>query len=534
MRGSARYRNETGYRAAPSKLYLSTIYAKRYIEYGNERIPVCGPGTRALFRVATDNKVHSLHYRWRKASKATTGQLGVPLLKIQTVNDTLSRQLSSSQGQGNLTSLTLCYYDDGGISNSLYPVYEYVWTRTRIKEKGVIPEPILGYTAASPSSSPAATPAAPAPSSTTAVSTAPDDTPPADDTTSTTTNTTTTTSALVPVQTSTPSSTETSTPKSKRSQLGTVTYGMYIGKGDANSKMWVHAANLFMRGWIEAAFFSIFTFSGYYEAVRKQYFWSRNAQFTTDNARYLDSVDVAWSHGHANFHHDYYASDNWTSAQEIGDPGRGNGLGRNTLRYWYARGCEFIPVPDDYYYVNQSHNAWDPWWGVFRGLHSVLSFRTLSYPGDELSSQWSYSAGAGFSTGSSWLYGNEEAGVYTSAPRRSWTRWTTDSGDGYFDERLLEDQGPGRWVEIEDRDGQPSVMTVCGHVDDSLASLERLPEDTQCLEAWYYIDARFKLCRMVHVEGEIGCPFPWGLCLPIELSYDMPVCEYVDRVPEAL
>lgn len=99
----------------------------------------------------------------------------------------------------------------------------------------------------------------------------------------------------------------------------------------------------------------------------EHYYWAHPFEFTTSDHLYLDWMDVAFFSGHGS--HGLITTlrnccdrvNFWNGSVSLGD---------DYLKFLTIDACSVAPAPPDV------GTTWDDgWWGVFQGLHQVLTFR---------------------------------------------------------------------------------------------------------------------------------------------------------------
>jgi len=120
-----------------------------------------------------------------------------------------------------------------------------------------------------------------------------------------------------------------------------------------------------------------------------QYYWDQAYMFTTHNDSYIDEMDIAYYSGHGN--HWYLAMGPGASDPKwvnIKNPIK-NGWGNKDLEFIVFQSCAVIPAPPDV-----GSPAWAKYWAgpgrVFQGLHQAIGYRTSSYSGNGISSNFGW------------------------------------------------------------------------------------------------------------------------------------------------
>jgi len=127
---------------------------------------------------------------------------------------------------------------------------------------------------------------------------------------------------------------------------------------------------------------------------------------------YLNAVNVAYTVPHGDWLINTTLS-NYGDLWNVSDIGTGGnpGFGAATggkLATWVIMSCEVIPsFYDRANEIGGSGNGFDafnPWWGVFQGLHNALGFRTIMfYPDDNTNWAFGFVASLGGDVNAAWF-----------------------------------------------------------------------------------------------------------------------------------
>ena len=104
-----------------------------------------------------------------------------------------------------------------------------------------------------------------------------------------------------------------------------------------------------------------------------QYYWAEPFEFDSDHQNFVDKMDVAYvaAHGSA-----YYVQTNQSSNTGFdlrNCPAYGDLPTGGDLEFMIIESCSTVAS------APESSNWWDPWKPIFKGLHQLCGFRTLSY-----------------------------------------------------------------------------------------------------------------------------------------------------------
>lgn len=421
----------------PVQVYLTDVAINRNVTHNKNTYRVVGPGTKGFFRLDADGKIVSISHRWQKADLQSSG---LKRRSQQDVTDDITQQLlSTGFTNAKIENLELVFYDGG--KKYIQPAYQYVAVRPSAFD-GISSTHTTGFIAAAlglPEKLPTLTPLTIESNITSPVSS---------------------------------NSTHIIPRESTKRQVSTIKTGRYVMRHDNNSVDFEHEAVIFESSLIAHNLGNIFgilfgIFGSVLKFVDSQYFWDRQFLYTTSKETFVDAVDVAFTLGHGNVHQ--VCTDGALADCDrffIGSSDQGPvDLGTGSLRYWIIHSCLVIPAPVDYFKSTDSHKAWDPWWGVFNGLHAVVGMREEVYVSDDTSSDLATRLARGESVVNAWLTNKYQH--YANA--------VTEKDFGL-------DGQP--YVKV-DRLGMPSAVTVCGHADDTLFDVQRLPKP-DCLQMFWY------------------------------------------------
>ena len=447
--------NKSGGTTTPPAVYLTEVQVQRNVTYAGQSFPVCGPGTKASFRVSSDGVIRSASHRWRKATDCGTKLTAIPRGEA---TSSIQSQMLDAGVNGTIQILDMCYYDGG--KQYLQPVWPFVVTPSG--EGNLTATKLLGYVPAAhglPELIPSLAPSEEC-------------------------------LATPPVQ----KGIDRRDPKnglSKRQNanlpVDKIKVGRYIQQSNfASPTFKTDAANFMTALEISSSLenllnsinsilsiphFSLLNFADiqYVEGATPIIYDSAEPAF-------LDQVDLALTIGHGNYH--IFATNGTCNSQIADDTcavayiSNMANFGATELRYWALKGCSIIPTPQDWFCPQDQHNAWDVWWPVFNGLHAAMGLRTDGWVDDEVPITFGARVGMGVSVIDAWLSTVHESPHYNGGGADPYW-WQVNAG---VDNQQL-------WK--KDPHGQPSAVTVCGHADDTIHNRERLPPP-DCLQMFWW------------------------------------------------
>jgi hypothetical protein len=404
------YKNGT--EPTPPKAYLSHAWVRRNITVGGQNYPVCGPGGKASFGFAADGSVRSLSHLWKPAT--LTGHPVRSILKDSVYHNIL-RQLESTCDNGliRVQTVEVCFYDSG--AKFLQPVYRFGATigpdaanSTNTTTAGILGFIPLGKFALEPIPDLNNREPRPAPAS------------------------------FSPF----PASSQ-SILSQERQFHPQIKVGRYIDRNDpsvnAGYTQWYDNSWDF----IDALWASQTSTVGVNKVdfIDSQYLWAYPNQFISDKESYVDSVHIADTEVHGNWHEFWtlYNIGDIVYLSDIPAGGYGGGAG-GSLAYWILHSCEVIPTLVDYS-APSSDEAWAVWWNIFNGLHAVVGYRTEMWIADGVMGSFGSTIGLGAAVVSSWLnIVYEDTAAYVPV--------------------VLDNENPNG---INEPYGRAAAVAVCGH-----------------------------------------------------------------------
>lgn len=339
---------------------------------------VYGRGSRALVSIGNDGAIVGAIRHWRTASP---GQSVVTSVSAQQVQAEITRQLRPQVAARGVSAvvdrISIGYYD--GNAKYLQPVY-YFEATLHSAEKAIGDTKIAGYVpigkALEPIPDLAAKPPGPGPAT---------PKPP------------------------TPSG----KPVGKVGGPGIpgdISLGEYANQDWPTSSAYLTMANSFLNGltFLNSIFPGITP-----PTARTQWYTAHNWEVVGPSSRYyMNAVNVAYTEPHGDWLINSTLSnccENWyvPNIGTGGNPGYGAAAG-GVLATWLIMSCEVIPSMYDRQNeqggTGNPYMAFDAWWGVFKGLHNVLGFRTIMfYPDDSLNWGFGYSASFGGDVNAAWF-----------------------------------------------------------------------------------------------------------------------------------
>ena len=341
---------------------FSIVPAQRFAD----GVPVFGPGSHAAITLSNTGSVEGLVRKWKTASRSNSVK---PNTNAAAIQGEITRQLTplmSPNVQITVDSIQRAYYD--GNANFLSPAIRFTAVLHPLSGRAAN-EHVQGFVSIGA------------------------------------------TGELLPaVQIQSNLKPPTSEPKpptnlvsilvhnSARGAQGAITVGSYINRDGKMLDMWWSFWNGLVFKFPGLTPMTPFTLAQYYWAEP----WDVNGP--TAQAR-LNAVNIAYTDPHGNWWYNTTLNndtDGWT-IQAI-SPGFGAGTG-GQLATWLIDSCEVAPSYYDLQVqAGNGYKAFDPWWGVFKGLHTVIAFRTEMWLGqDTEENQFGFDMAMGCDIHSSWF-----------------------------------------------------------------------------------------------------------------------------------
>jgi len=229
------------------------------------------------------------------------------------------------------------------------------------------------------------------------------------------------------------------------------TVGRYIAQAD--STLWLESATAFFDNLRLAT-----SFGSKLSFIDQQYLEANSSMFVSDRNQFVNSVQIALNEVHGDWDRfsTYKTDGDIVSLSQIAAAG-GLGCGADgRLAYWILHSCEVVPMQTDFL------TSFDVWWGIFRGLRSVVGYRTDMWIDDGVTANFGLWLGLGAGVVPAWFLELAVTNLYG-----------TDN-EVYFDYNRGGIEPLGR----------PSSVTVCGHMDDTAFDLEGLDDPTCLVELW--------------------------------------------------
>ncbi|KAJ2935017.1 hypothetical protein H1R20_g2068, partial [Candolleomyces eurysporus] len=413
--------------------YLTHGSYERRIDAGGVSYPVCGPGSQANFGVDADGRVHSLSYLWRTASLSGSNITASARPVVASSIKSQLEPIGLEAGWIRVTTVDVCFYDSG--AGFIQPVYRFVGT-THSNSTATASEPVKvsGYVPIG-SGSPEVIPSAYVTST---------DAPPTD--------------GAAPTKRSVLDYFNARSLR-PRAPLPEITVGRYVVRNDA--RPFLQSA---INTWKNLRGSKLVNF------VNSQYYWGNDNMYISRKDRYVNSVNVAYTEGHGNWHL-FTTEENCCDVvrmENVPDDGYGPAAD-GSLAYWMIHACEPIPTPLDYELAGDetpTQSALAPWRHIFRGgLHAVLSYRTQMYIQDTVPERSATLMAQGVPVISAWLKAANTDSIYR--PR------TTYASGHYSNDNPF---------------GRAAVVFQCGHESDRIWQLGNAGQG-RCLRMIWYNNA---------------------------------------------
>lgn len=393
------------------EIYLTYVTLRRTVN----SYFVYGPGSRAMVAVGNDGSVEGFVRRWKTG--AVSGHVRETRNKNQVAEAILAQLRPIAKGSDvEVLNIDIAYYD--GNRDYLQPVYRFT---ARISERATAREEkrahvdddfVIGYV-------PIGKALEPVPSLT-----APPGTPP-----------------TAPKRTA-PSS----------ENPGDPTVGRYVVRND--NPNWVANANEFMGGL--DSFFGNFLFTD------AQYYWAYPFEFNTNEASFINSVNIADNEVHG----DWWLFSTLSNCCDLVDitaipASEGYGAANHgNLDYWMLHSCEVVPSAADAPCPTDSRTWWTPWFNVFQGLHTVVGYRTIMWIDDDVTGPYAVALRFGAPVVSAWFNATTTAAGYQGNPTYG--------------------AHCGRTPPM----GRPSTVSACGRQNDWIYDTSALPPANCLVNFW--------------------------------------------------
>ncbi len=339
--------------------------------------PVYGFGSHALVTMANDGTVIGAMRRWRTATAASRI---VPLMNPENVRNEIMRQLRpmvrSMGTKAVVDKVEIAYYDNN--QNLLQPVYHFEATVQPAYER-ISPIRVSGFMPIGRAQEPI-----------------PDLTKKMD--------------AASPGKAKTPD------PRRKDGGIGSaptpndITLGEYCNRDWPNDNAYISMSYAFFNG---LKFFNSVIPGMTPPVTRTQWYEAWPWEVVGPSSKsYMNAVNVAYTVPHGDWLINTTMSNN-ADLWYVGDIGTGGnpGYGAATggvLATWVIMSCEVIP--SFYDRANESggsgngYDAFNVWWGVFKGMHNAIGFRTIMfYPDDATNRGFGIVASLGCDVNAAWF-----------------------------------------------------------------------------------------------------------------------------------
>ena len=417
--GETAERGETGAEVKASKrgVYLTYVTARRSVE---GKYFVYGPGSRALLAIGNDGSIQGLQRRWKVA--APSGEVRETRSREE-VAEAIRTQLrpATKEGEVEVLGTEIAYYD--GHREFLQPVYKFT-ARIHAPEKEpnesdkdrknrhVDDDFVIGYVPIGKEREP------------------------------------------VPSLLKNPGASP-HEPKKKAAEEakpGDPTVGRYVVRNDDPN--WVANANEFWGG--------LTTFFGGFFFTDSQYFWAEPFEFNTDEASFVNSVNIAENEVHG----DWWLFSTLRNCCDLVDitaipasEGYGTANGGH-LDYWVLHSCEVVPSAIDAPCPSDSRPWWTPWFNIFQGVHTVVGYRTIMWIDDDVTGPFATSLRFGAPVVSAWFNATTSAGGYQGNPTY------------------------GAHCGREPPMGRPSTVSACGRESDWIYDTSVIPRASCLINFW--------------------------------------------------
>lgn len=393
-------KNKKNNRVTPPAFYLADTEIQRLIRHGNQKTPVCGPGSKAVFSFSADRAIKGISHRWRSAKKSRSTIQPISRNKVQ--QGVFDQLAGANITNATVQAVELCFFDSG--NKYIQPVYRY--NATVSHPFGLADELVVGYI----------------PAGGQALEPLPSLLPP----------------KAQPLPTLVTNVTQEQEPPvvtRRQRQQDKITVGRYAMSNDKYTSQIVVDANHLWGGLSTSQLLTGGIFGRSSRFLDSQYYWSEPFEFESEEQFFVDKVNLAFTEGHGNVHL-------FTTNESL--PGWGTvniadipsvGLGPNSggqLAYWIIRACQTISTPADYSAAD-FNLAFDVWWSVFNGLHAVLGYRSNAQVYDDSMGSVGLLIGLGGGVVHSWLNAAKKGGKTAAV-----------TVCGHADDTVFQKQGLGR------------------------------------------------------------------------------------------
>lgn len=405
--------------ASPEQLhYLTYVPVHRQVQ----GYAVQGPGSRAMIGVDNAGVTQSFLLRWKAGAVASQAS---ETRNAQQVHDALNALVAPLAKNGSVQVLTvgIVYYDDNGATMApAYRLTAKVHTNPGAGQKAGTDDFVVLYAAyGNATLSPTLNP----------------------------------TGGEQPKEAN--QNKGELTVKDQDIAAGDPTVGRYVVRNDNSG--WVNNANGFWSG-------LTFPF-GNPSFTNSQYYWAYPWEFTSSKNSFIDSVQVGLTEAHGDWWY-FTTYQNWGDGVDIDTIPASGGYGtanHGHLNYWILHSCEVVasaadaPCPPGAPKAD-SRTWYHNWFNVFKGLHTVVGYRTIMYINDSVGFPFGLSLQWGQPVISSWFNATLSAPDYASHPST-----TAHCGLNY-------------------PMGKPSAVTVCGRSGDSIYNQDTIPAASCLTNFW--------------------------------------------------
>jgi Family of unknown function (DUF6345) len=399
-------------------IYLTYVTARRSV---GGKYFVYGPGSRALLAIGNDGSVQGLLRRWKTA--APSGDARETRTREQ-IAEAIRVQLrpAAKYGEVEVLGTEIAYYD--GHHNYLQPVYRFTarihspegkiaeYSDADRKNHQVDDDFVIGYV-------PIGKEREPIPSLLAGPGAAPAE------------------------------------PKKKAAEAlkpGDPTVGRYVVRNDDSN--WVANANEFWGG--------LTAFSGGAFFTDSQYYWAHPFEFNTNEASFVNSVNIALNEVHGNWWW-FSTLSNCCDFVDITAIPRSEGYGTANgghLDFWVLHSCEVVPSAADAPCPSDPRPWWTPWFNIFQGVHTVVGYRTIMWIDDDVTGPFATSLRLGAPVVSAWFNATTSAAGYQGNPTYA--------------------AHCGRTPPM----GRPSTVSACGRENDWIYDTSVVPPASCLINFW--------------------------------------------------
>src|SRR5262249_15398862 len=142
-----------------------------------------------------------------------------------------------------------------------------------------------------------------------------------------------------------------------------------------------------------------------------QYYWAEPFEFMSDHNDFVDKMDLAYVAGHGSA---YYIQTNQSTSDGVDlrdAPAYGDLPTGGDLEFMIIESCNTVASAPE---APESGDWWTPWTSIFRGLHQLVGFRTLSNSDNGIPNRYANKLKANGGVWQSWFDAVDEERSYST------------------------------------------------------------------------------------------------------------------------